>query len=218
MVYRAPFHCSVWAFTLCYAGLTFSCGAQGTLPAPARIRFDQDGYTLAAKDTSVPLRILIEPPPVSGLFSFGVRVTFDPAYAFLDPVLGARVEQTLNFSGAGGAGAIVEAGPGFIGVKGTLDVFAPALQPYLGDLLATINLQNQAEPGTSYRVGLEIFRTVGPTETVFVDGTGRALDTRLSFGFADILIAIPEPSLAVLGLLGGSLFLGLSSRGRRTDR
>lgn len=198
--------------------MTLSSLAQGTLPAPAKLRFDQDAYTAAAKGSSVPLRILIEPPPVSGLFSFGVRVTFDPAYAFLDPVLGARVEQTLNFSGVGGAGAIVETGPGFIGVKGTLDVFAPALQPYLGDLLATIHLQNQAEPGTSYRVGLEIFRSVGPTETVFVDGTGRALDTRLSFGFADILVAIPEPAPLVLGLLGGGLCLGLAARRRGSRR
>lgn len=214
---RSP-DCRFWrAFPVFYAGVVGSCWAQGTLPAGAKIRFDQDSYTATAKGSSVPLRVLIEPPPVAGLFSFGVRVTFDPSYALLDPVLGARVEQTLNFNAAAGPGALVESGPGFVGLKGTLDLFSANLEPYLGNVLATVNLQNLGEAGTVYRVGVEIFRTVGPTETVFVDGVGRSLDAGLSFGFSQITVAVPEPTPgSLLGVgLSLSLLWGWRGGGRR---
>jgi hypothetical protein len=109
------------------------------------------------------------------------------------------VPLPINFNGTAGPGALRQVKTDSIGVKGTIN-FDAALQPYKGALLTTFNLKNQAGLGETYTLTLDLFRTLGPTETVFVDGLGVNLDLLITFASASITV-IPEPSVVVLLVL-----------------
>jgi hypothetical protein len=77
-------------------------------------------------------------------------------------------------------------------VKGTVSFSVQPLTSYPGALLATFLVTDRTlSAGGSYQIGLSLFRTLGPTETVFVDGAGHALDGGITFGSAEIEV-VPE--------------------------
>jgi hypothetical protein len=64
-------------FSLLTAMLWLVCSLAASA-ATFTIRFSQESY-VAQRGSLSPFIILIDPIPASGLFSFGIRVTYDPA-------------------------------------------------------------------------------------------------------------------------------------------
>lgn len=101
---------------------------------------------------------------------------------------------------------------GSVPVKGTVD-FNAINARYKGALLTTFTLKNKAAPGQTYVLTLDLFRTLGPTESVFVDGAGVNLDPSISFQSVEVMV-VPEPSVAALVALSSIALLGYTY-GRR---
>jgi hypothetical protein len=136
------------------------------------------------------------PPLPNGLFSYGIRLNLPAGKVVGSTSDAAVVPLPINFNGTAGPGALRQITTDMIGVKGTVN-FDAVLEPYKGALLTTFNLKNQAGVGETYTLTLDLFRTLGPTETVFVDGLGVNLDSLITFGSASVTV-VPEPSLAVI--------------------
>lgn len=134
---------------------------------------------------------------LDGLFSYGVRLDFDPGKLALAGPGAIRVPDALNFSGFS-AGASQQVGAGFAGVKGNIDQML--LVPYEQSLIASFRVQDISGGGT-YEVALSPHRTLGPSEQLFVDGMGQVLDAQMQFATAQI-VAVPEPSMVSMFLAG----------------
>lgn len=190
----------VLAFFILFAAHPGAFG-QGTF----RVQFEHPTYSVEPGGV-VPVNVLIDPVPGAGLFSYGIVVGFDPAKALLE-MAGISVPKDLDFNGVLGPGALTSAGDGFAGVKGTVIFSSSPLQTYSGSLLATFLVTDKSGGvGSSYSLDLSLFKTLGETETVFVDGAGNPLDDKLVFGTTLINI-VPEPAVSVLILPALIVFL-----------
>jgi hypothetical protein len=177
-----------------------------------RVSFDRDSYEVRPNQ-DFQVKVTITPPP-AGLFSYGVRITFpstSAAAAASDSIL---IPSPLDFGGVLGAGAFRQVSPGSLAVKGTVEQ-SPNLLAYSGELLAMFNLTaGDLNLGNTFSLGLDLFRTLGPTESIFVDGQGNPLDGRLQFGGATVTV-VPEPE--VLTLLSLPLLLAAASARRWSE-
>lgn len=194
--------------------------------APYLVHFDQDLYVVNAPGDTFVARILIdadsatprdEPVP-NGLFSFGVRSTFDSAKAQVASPAEVDPVPPLDFFGFG-PGAFEQVAAGLAGVKGNIDQFGNPLQPYGGTLLAEVTFTNLASAVDNYPLDLDFFRTVGPNEQLFLDGQGIVLDPGVMFRGARVLV-VPEPQSGLLAIVAiGSLAVGFRrARGWRRAR
>ena len=113
-----------------------------------------------------------------------------------------QVVEALDFDGVLGEGSRQGFGDDFAGVKGTVDVFADPVEYYEGLLLTTVNITYNL-PG-DYHIGLGIYNTLGPSESVFVTGNGTTLDDDLTFAGTQIIV-VPEPGTMGLLLLASTL-------------
>lgn len=187
-----------WNLILCcLLGANCTYG-QGTF----RVHFDQAVY-LTQPGGVVPLSVSIAPVPSEGLYSYGVSIEFDPAKAVL-ALAGIEAAPPLDNNGVAGIGALKAAREGFGGVKGTVNFAGSPPQSYSGALVATFFLTDRSlTPGNSYSVDLGFFRTLGASETIFVDGSGKSMDARIVFEPAVIQV-VPEPRLWSLIALSAS--------------
>lgn len=175
--------------------------AQGTF----QVRFAQPAYSIAP-GTSTAVSVLIDPVPEPGLFSFGLKMAFDEAMARVESAASISIPPPLDFNGVLGPGAIKSVGSGFATAKGTVNFFVTPV-PYAESLLATFVLSDQSGAvGQSYSITLDIHRTLGPAESVFVTGAGGVLDLQLGFGSA-LVTVVPEPGSWLLIFAGGCVFL-----------
>lgn len=196
----------IWAMG---AILPLAANAQGTF----RVRFDQNSYSITPGGT-VSVGVVIDPAPEFGLFSYGLKVAFDEAWARVANASAITVPAPLDHNGVLGPGAIRLVQDGLAAVKGTVDFLASPPEFYSGTVLATIQLQDiGGQPGESYPITLDIYQTLEPTESVFVTGAGETLDGFLDFGSAIVTI-VPEPSTALL--LSPCIFLLWSAHQRRS--
>jgi hypothetical protein len=192
------------------------------LPAPVmgqgtfRVRFDQSTYTILPEAT-VSVGVVIDPVPAVGLFSFGFKALFDEARARVESASSVSIPAPIDFNGVMGPGAMRTIQAGFAGVKGTIDFAVAPGMSYRGANLATILLKDLGNTvGTEYLLSLEIYRTLGPAETVFVGGDGAGLDGEIIFGSA-VVHVVPEPRAVVLACLA-FIFWIWSCRGCRVGR
>jgi len=164
------------------------------------VRFDRAVYQVLPQQVFT-VSAVIDPVPGAGLYSFGLRLNFDPRKVHFSSTAPVVVPPTLNFNGVLGQGVLVETGEGWIGVKGTVDFAVLPIEAHRGESLATFQLQEAGGlNGEVSNLAWEFYRTVGPSETLFVDGLGNDLDGRISFGTAQLQV-IPEPrTWQVLGL------------------
>lgn len=173
--------------------------AQGDAPLP--IGFDSSEYHVAP-GASFSVSVVLPALP-NGLFSYGVRLALPVPDVSATGSQSIVVPTPLDFNGTAGPGALQQITGNFLGVKGTVD-FNAVNAAYKGALLTTFNLKNEAGIGQSYTLTLDVFRTLGESETVFVDGVGNNLDPRIVFGSATVLV-VPEPSLTALICLACAL-------------
>jgi hypothetical protein len=181
--------------------------AEGSLT----VGFDQSQYQVGPND-SFSVSVVLPPLP-NGLFSYGVQLAL-PQGKVQPAGSGSIVVPTpLDFNGTMGPGASRQVQADLLGVRGTVD-FGAVNAAYKGVLLTTFNLKNQAGAGQTYTLTLDIYRTLGPSETVFVDGLGTDLDSLLAFGSA-LVVVVPEPSVAALLALplAWKLVSGLAQKG-----
>jgi len=162
------------------------------------VGFDRPLYVA---QLNVPFRVGVEVQSTApvGFFSFGVRLIFSPQMGQVPNQDLIYTPADLDYNGVLGRGALRETGDGYAAVKGTVDVFADPIRYYSGRSLAEFVL-NCVNPG-DYQLRLEIFRTLGPAEQVFIDATGLALDEQLRFATAQVVV-IPEPAAVTLFVVG----------------
>lgn len=164
------------------------------------VGFDKPVYFVLPGQSFIPVGVVIDPAPASGLFSYGVTLKFNPALTSIAGSSAVKVVPPLNFDGVRGSGANIEIAPGSASVKGSVDTSLPAGTSYSGSLIGVFEIKNQAPAGSTYSLELSLNRTLGPSESVFVDGKGRVLDSTITFGTAQVVFQVPEPG--VLGLVG----------------
>ena len=184
----------------------------GLIPGHAqelRVDFERPTYQTAV-GVPISIRTHLDSPVASGLFSYGVRLVFDAQAGGLITESGIIAPAPLNFNGVQGSGAFKVIDEGFAGVKGTVDVFADP-QVYFTETEFVVFDMRFSKEG-EYVLDLDTFRTLGPTESIFVTGDGAVLDDMISFGTATVTV-VPEPGTVVLLILGAcALRLGRRRR------
>ncbi len=130
----------------------------------------------------------------SGLFSFGIKITFPTSLGEVVSVADITVPEELNSDGLNGPAAKA-IGAGFAAVKGALPLSATA--GYTGAHLASFNLTTNHQAVGSFAIGLEIYRTNGNNENVYIAypvppaSEAIVLDDRLVFASALVGIGFP---------------------------
>jgi hypothetical protein len=195
--------CSRLSYCLIGAFLTASAAAP-TAQADIRIHAELDRYEVTPGEV-FDIRVYLDADDSlpgdqtlpNGLFSYGVKLEFDPDRLTLVGADAIQVPDALNFNGFS-AGAARQTGVGFGAVKGNIDQVGA--DPYAGSLIASFRVSDTSAGG-AYEVRLSPHRTLGPSEQLFVDGAGEVLDAQMQFGTAQI-VAVPEPSMAWMLLAG----------------
>ena len=154
-------HPARWAGLVCWAAFCATDAAD----AGVAVRLQQDWCYVEAGET-YEVRVLLDandatPVPDAlpdGLFSFGVKLTFDSGMAGASAI---HVPDELNFLGFDSP-AVTAVNDDFAGAKGNVNM--TPLTPYYDTLLATVRLTDLAPAGTTYALRLELYQTLGPTE------------------------------------------------------
>jgi len=191
------------------------------------LRFDQPQYAIDVNQTVAVNVILDADDSVAGdqvlpngLFGMAFTVMFDGSKATTSPTQ-VNLPTDLNDNGLGNP-PITASGSGFFSVRAALKTTANDF--YRGEngvmRLATIPITRTAVG--DFTLGISLF-TTGPTDSVFIDGSGVVLDSNLLFGSATVTTGvIPEPSswllfapLLVLGHVrrrsGRSVYISIST-------
>jgi hypothetical protein len=178
---------------------------------PLFVALDQERYQTEPLGSSFRVRVVLSPVPSGGIVSYGVTLKFDfNAFDLVTPTF--EVPAELNFNGFDGPGAFQESGPGFVSVKGTVDLLSQAVVKYDAALIASIILApKNLEPGQSSVLTLEPFYTAGPNEALYVSGDGQVLDPNLIFRSA-LIDFVPEPGAISLLGMGAALLATRTSR------
>ncbi|MBL9136996.1 MAG: hypothetical protein JNK85_14085 [Verrucomicrobiales bacterium] len=186
--------------------------AAPTSDGPLFVALDQERYQSEPLGSSFRVRVVLSPVPAGGIVSYGVTLKFDfNAFDLVTPTF--EVPAELNFNGFEGPGTFQESGPGYVSVKGTVDLLSQAVVRYDAAFIASIVLApKNVEPGESSLLTLEPFYTAGPEEALYVAGDGRVLDPSLIFRSA-VVDFVPEPRL--ISLLGLGAAVLAVRKGRR---
>ena len=130
--------------------------------------------------------------PANDLFSYGVRAV--PSGLGDAKLEGISVPGELDYLGLR-SGALIDKSPGVMGVKGNAGVFQG---PYAGSLLATYNFRFPS--AGEFVLKLDLFRTLGPGEDVFLAGDATRLDDLITFRPVTIrVVARPKITISLLG-------------------
>ncbi len=177
------------------------------------VHFDQDVYTVNGPGEEIQAQILIDADPdrngdqpvAGGLFSYGVKMSFNPAKGDVDSLADVVVPAEMDYFGFDSGALISVTPPGEVAVHANVqqDILSAPVG-YNGTLLATVTLTNLATAVDMYPLNLDFSRDLGINEDFFVENdTGVTLDPMIMFVPSKVRV-IPEPSTTTLGLL--SLF------------
>ncbi len=187
--------------------------AENTTRGEILIGFDQEEYVVTSVDEPFSVQVLIDAndqtpeldPVRGGLFSFGTKFTFDATKAEIKDASDIAIQDDLDHFGLSDGG-FIEVSAGAAAGKGNIDQSVNPLEPFAGNLLMTTTVSNKAAPLDEYLLTLETFRTLGPNEQIFLNGSGDSLDDDIVFGTARVRV-IPEPTSGLFLALGGVMFL-----------
>lgn len=171
------------------------------------VSFDKDLYVVDGPGEQITIKILIDgdamrdgfQPVPDGLFSAGVKMTFNNVKASVAALADVAIAPEIDFFGFNNS-ALVSVNPGEVAFHGNVDQFNAPPIPYSGALLATVTLTNLASAVDSYPLQLDFSRDLGVNEDFFVDGSGTTLDSMITFVPSQVTV-VPEPSAAILGLV-----------------
>jgi hypothetical protein len=172
-----------------------------------RIAFPQSHYDVPGlQEFQIPIRI--NPLPAAGLFSYGLITTVEGDNGLVG-IVTMNPLADLAFDGVLGAGSRgVAAETGKFSSKGSVNVFLPDKANHLDPVLG--NLSVAGLPDGNYTLRLAPYNTLGPTETIFVDGLNRSLDPQLEFGSATVaVISAPTGTITEVGAIRADRQTGL---------
>jgi hypothetical protein len=164
------------------------------MPAAAgiHIRFDAPTYAVTAGgEFTVGIaidgddRTSGDQPVPNGLFSFGIRINC-PSTNAVTKTQWLNVVSPLDNAGLV-PGAVVQQGDGYITAKGNIVLTSSISPPYGGTALLTLNCVNRFPSAGRYSISLASAAT-SPSQTLFVDGLGNALDASITYGVADVIV------------------------------
>ena len=171
-------------------------------PLAVASHLDRSRYDINPGET-FPVQVLFQQPCSNDLFSYGVRVSFPANRACVSNPASISPAAALNFNGVLGAGAFKTVASNFAAVKGSVEFSDQPVRPYQNTLLATFLITDK---GTgSYPLTAGPFNTLGPTEQLFVSGSGEVLDSTLIFGSAmvnyrpQVMVTAPSAGQSLTG-------------------
>lgn len=150
-----------------------------------QVEFPQAHYEVSVgQEFMSPVRI--DPLPASGLFSYGLICTVEGSSG-LAGIVAMTPRSSLNFDGVVGAGSRgVTAGTGRFSGKGSVNIQLPGKDNHLDPILGSIAIAGL--PLGDYTLRLATYNTLGPTESIFVNGQGEAIDSETTFGTASLSV------------------------------
>ncbi len=155
---------------------------------------------------------IFEPLP-DGLFSYGVTVSHPGGMATIPSVSQIVPVPQLNYFGFSSP-ALRQVAASAAMIKGNIDVAAGVA--YANSLLFTIQITNLAPTSSSYWIDLDEWRTLGPSEQIFIDGAGGVLDTVPSTDLflPALVVVVPEPSTFEMLVVSGFCAVGVRRKCR----
>jgi hypothetical protein len=146
-------------------------------------------------------------PLENGLFSFGIKVEFDPAVLEIGAD-GVFVVPALNYSGFI-PGAEVQVNANNIIIKGNILLESQNSPPYEGSLIAEIVFRNI---GASPRAALTLDSArSNPNEVLILDGQGNALDNTAQFHAAEVQFSSGSgTTLSIAATTAGSFVISFT--------
>jgi hypothetical protein len=170
--------------------------AGGLLPGWAQsytIGFGQATYNVVTGQ-SFAIPAVISPVPSNGLFSESLSFTLSPSNA-VGGITSLTVPLALNHIGVPtNSPAVIAVSNSFALVRGTINALVnPA--PYTNSLLALLAITNL--PVGSFTLSSALYKPLGPTESVVLDGNGTVLDPQITFAPATLVVQ-PPPGWTIL--------------------
>ena len=152
--------------------------------------------------------VRINPVPAAGLFSYGLFCTVQGSNG-LTGIVAMTPPPALAFDGVLGAGSRgVTSIVGRYSGKGSVDILLPQKSNYPDSNLGSLSIAGL--PGGDYSLSLGIYNTLGSTESVFVDGESRSLDSQLVLGSATLsVITAPTGTITAFGVMRADRQTGL---------
>jgi hypothetical protein len=163
------------------------------------VEFAKATYTILAGQ-EFQTTIGLNPFPAPGLFSYGLIVTVEGNNGLIG-ITSMTPQPALAFDGVMGPGSRgVSAEAGKFSAKGSVNILLPEKPNHSEPTLGTLTVAGL--PEGSYTLRLATYNTLGPTETVFVDGLCRPLDSDLQFGTAALTVAgRPQGTITPFGAM-----------------
>ena len=161
------------------------------------VGFPEPAYQIPlGQEFQAPVRM--HPMPQYGLFSYGLIVTVEGSNGLIG-ITTLTPKLLLDFDGINGPGSRgITAASGRFTSKGTANMFPSDKPNHTEADLGSVNIA--ALPGGTYIVRLAPYNTLGPTESVFVDGRCQALDELISVGSAVItVVSHPQAIITAVG-------------------
>ncbi len=166
-------------------------------PTTYRVEFPQAHYDVAGSQEFTTF-VRINPVPAAGLFSYGLICTVEGSNG-LTGIVAMTPPSALAFDGVVGAGTrgVTSLAGKYTG-KGSVDILLPQKSNHSDPNLG--NLAIAGLPGGNYTLTLGLYNTLGPTESVFVDGQSQSLDSQLILGGATLsVIDAPTGTITAFG-------------------
>lgn len=164
-----------------------------------RVEFPKPHYDVPGlQEFQIPIRI--NPLPASGLFSYGLICTVEGNNGLTGIVTMAPLPDLVfdGIHGAGSRGVVAETGR-FSG-KGSVNMFRADKGNHLDTNIGELTVAGL--PDGDYTLRLAPYNTLGPTESIFVDGQSRSLDPVLAFGSATVsVISVPTGTITAVGAM-----------------
>ena len=160
------------------------------------VQLDQPVYVVNSPGDSIIAQILIDgdsdkeglQPVDHGLFSAGLKITFDEVKAAVNSPSDVTVQRELNYFGFGAPALVATTPSGEVSFHGNVSQSDLPLAPYHGTILGSVVLSNLANPADRYPLTLDFNRDLGINQDFFVDSTGVTRDSMITFISSEVVV------------------------------
>ncbi|MBJ44547.1 MAG: hypothetical protein CMJ80_14955 [Planctomycetaceae bacterium] len=176
--------------------LNFTYSVEECPAADITVQLDQPVYVVNGPGDSIIAQILIDgdsnkeglQPVDHGLFSAGLKITFDERKAAVNSPSDVTVQRELNYFGFGAPALVATTPSGEVSFHGNISQADLPPTPYHGTILGSVALNNLASPTDRYPLTLDFNRDLGSNQDFFVDGTGVTRDAMITFIPSEVVV------------------------------